>query len=265
MANIHPTAIVGDSVTVPEGCEIGPYSVIEDGVTLGPDCRIGPHAVLRRGTVLETGVEIHAGAVLGGEPQDLGFDPAVPSGVIVGAGTRIRELVTISRSSVEGGMTRIGARSFLMAACHVGHDCVLGEQVILANAVLLAGHVHVGNHAFLGGAAAIHQFCHIGESVIVGGHAAITLDLPPFTMVADRNRLVGLNLVGLRRRGFSREVIADIKRCYSTVYANGSNPKAAAASAASSNEFSASAQGRSFLQFFSESRRGVARPTNIRE
>lgn len=256
---IHSTAIIGRSAVVPDNCEIGPYSIIEEEVTLGAGCRVGPHVVLRRGTSLGDGVEVHAGSVLGGEPQDVGFDASIRSGVLIGDGTIVRETVTISRSSVEGGQTVIGPRCFLMAASHVAHDCVLGEKVVLANAVLLAGHVQVGSFAFLGGSAGIHQFCRIGESVMLGGNASITLDLPPFTMAADRNRMAGLNLVGLRRRGFSREEITDLKRCFSAVYGGRGNPREAAAQAIEEQTATTKA-GVMFLQFFTGGKRGFARP-----
>ncbi|HLS29159.1 MAG TPA: acyl-ACP--UDP-N-acetylglucosamine O-acyltransferase, partial [Opitutales bacterium] len=170
----------------------------------------------------------------------------------------------VNRSSREGEATTVGSGSFLMACSHVGHDCVLGEKVVLANAVLLAGHVHVGSHSFLGGGAGIHQFCRIGESVMLGGNASITFDLPPFTMVADRNRLAGLNLIGLRRRGFSREVIAELKNCFSAVYHGGKKPREAAA-AALEEGLATSEPGRAFLAFFAGGSRGFARPERSRE
>lgn len=255
---IHSTAIIGRSAIIPDDSEIGPYSVIEDDVILGGGCRIGAHVVLRAGTHLEAGVVVHSGAVLGGEPQDIHFDPSIRSGVSVGSQTQIRELVTISRSSKEGEQTVIGKGCFLMAASHVAHDCVLGERVVLANAALLAGHVQIGRYSFLGGSAGIHQFCRVGESVMVGGNAAITLDLPPFTMAADRNRLAGLNLVGLRRRGFSREVIADLKNCFSAVYRNGGNARSAAAEALD-QQVAKTEEGLSFLAFFAGGKRGFVR------
>lgn len=225
----------------------------------GAGCRIGPHVVIRRGTSLGERVVVHAGAVLGGEPQDTGFDPSVESGIIVGAHTQIRELVTVNRSSKKGERTVIGEHCFLMAAAHVAHDCVVGDRVVLANAALLAGHVHVGRYSFLGGSAGVHQFCRIGESVMLGGNAAITLDLPPFTMAADRNRLAGLNLIGLRRRGFSREVIAELKACFGSVYRRGGNPRASAAEAVERG-VAKTAEGLSFLSFFAGGNRGFARP-----
>lgn len=260
--NIHPTAIVSPKAEVSADVEIGPFAVIDAGVKIGNGCRIGAHVVLRAGTELGERVSVHAGAVLGGEPQDLSFDERISSRVEIGAESEIREYVTINRSSREGEATRIGKNCFLMAGSHVAHDCVLGDRVVMANLVLLAGHVHVGAYSFLGGSASIHQFCRIGESVMLGGNASITFDLPPFSMVADRNRLAGLNLIGLRRRGFSREVIADLKRCFSAVYYNGKNPRQAAAAAEGLAE---TEQGRTFLAFFADGTRGFARPTVARD
>jgi UDP-N-acetylglucosamine acyltransferase len=256
---VHPTAVIGRTATLGEGCEVGPYSVIEDNVELGAGCRIGPHVVLRGGTRLGEGVSVHAGAVLGGEPQDIRFDLSIRSGLRIGDRTVIRETVTLSRSAVEGGWTTIGRDCFLMATCHVGHDCTLGDRVVMANAVLLAGHVQVGSYAFLGGSAAVHQFCRIGESVMLGGNSSITFDLPPFTMVAQRNRLAGLNLVGLKRRGFSREIIADLKNCFAAVYRLDSNPREAAALALESG-VAQTKEGTLFLEFFGASKRGLPRP-----
>lgn len=256
---IHPTAIVGRTVTVPEDCEIGPYSILEEGVALGPGCRLGAHVVLRQGTLLGEGVVVHAGAVIGGEPQDLAFDRSIPSGVTIGDQVVIREAVTISRSTQAGGQTVVGPRCYLMATSHVAHDCKLAERVVLANATLLAGFVTVGKYTFIGGGAGVHQFCRIGESVMLGGNASISLDLPPFTIAADRNRLSGLNLVGLRRRGFAAEVVADLKRAFAAVYRSGGNLRQAAATALEGN-LAVTPEGISFLRFFAEGKRGFARP-----
>lgn len=256
---IHPTAIIDPSAVIGENCTVGPFSIIEDGVTLEAGCRIDAHVILKAGTLLEGNVVVHPGAVIGGPPQDLGFDLKIRSGVRVGSETVIRELVTINRSSREGEATQIGEKCFLMAGSHVAHDCVLGERVILANLVMLAGHVNVGAFSFLGGSAGVHQFCRIGESVMVGGNASISMDLPPFTIVSERNRMSGLNLIGLRRRGFGVEVIGDIKRCFTKTYELDPNPRTAA-EAAIRLGVPTTAEGRQFLKFFAEGKRGFARP-----
>jgi UDP-N-acetylglucosamine acyltransferase len=256
---IHPTAIVGRDAVVASDCEIGPFSIVEDGVVLSAGCRLGPHVIVCKGSLIGEKVSIHAGAVVGGDPQDLTFNPDIASGVSVGAHTVIREGVTVNRSTQPGGMTRIGSHCFLMATSHIAHDCQLGDRVILANAGLLAGHVAVGDHTFIGGGAAVHQFCRVGEGVMLGGGAAISLDIPPFTMVAERNRLVGFNLVGLKRRGVDRETVRDLKRCFAAVYRKGGNPRQTAAAALETG-LSSTPEAERFLRFFTEGKRGIARP-----
>ncbi len=164
---------------------IHPTAIVEPGATLGADCEVMAYAVVTRHVVLGDRVVIHPFAVVGGDPQYLKFERGTAAGVRVGAGTVIREHVTINRSIHAGKSTEVGANCFLMAASHVAHDCEVGDNVVLANAALLAGHVSVGAGSFLGGGAAIHQFCRVGENVMVAGHASITRDVPHFTMVAE--------------------------------------------------------------------------------
>jgi UDP-N-acetylglucosamine acyltransferase len=239
MSSIHPTAIV------------------EEGARLGAGCVLHAHAVIRQHTVLGDGVVVHPFAVVGGDPQYLKFDAATASGVRVGANTVIREHVTLNRSIHAGKDTLVGARCFLMAGSHAGHDCELADDVVLANNVMLAGHVTVGSFSFVGGGAGIHQFVRIGEGVMVGGLTRLTKDVAPFLMVAERDEVPGFNVVGLKRRGFSRETISELKDCYRTVFAGGDPRKAAAA------RFTAgvtSAEARRFLEFFVAGKRGFARP-----
>ena len=153
---------------------IHPTALVEPGAHLGADCEIMAYAVITRHCVLGDRVVVHPFAVLGGEPQFLKFDRALQTGVRVGAGTIIREHVTINRSVHAGKFTSVGQNCFLMAASHVAHDCAVGDEVVFANAALLAGHVSVGDRTFLGGGAAVHQFCRLGEGVMVAGHASIT-------------------------------------------------------------------------------------------
>lgn len=232
-----------------------PTAVIEDGAQLGDDCEIMAHAVITRHAVLGNRVVVHPGAVIGGDPQYLKFDRATHSSVHVGAGTVIRENVTLNRSIRPGEATTVGERCFLMANSHVGHDCTLGNDVVLANNAMLAGHVTVGDFTFVGGGAGIHQFCRIGESVMVAGLARITRDLAPFTITAERDEVVGLNLVGLKRRGFSREIIRELKDAFRAVYFGAGNIRELAAAV----ENRASPEVQRFLDFFAEGKRGFAR------
>ncbi len=237
---------------------IHPTAIIEDGATLGSGCVIHAHAVITRHCTLGDGVVVHPGAIIGGDPQDLGFNPATESYVRIGARTVLREHVTVNRATKAGGSTEIGADCYLMAGSHLAHDGRLGERVILANTVLLAGHVAVGERAFVGGAAAIHQFCRIGESAMVGGLARITRDIPPFTMATERDELVGLNIVGLRRRGLKPAAIGEIKRAFREVCRSAGNPRELAAAALASGTY-ASDEARRFLEFYGGGRRGFLR------
>lgn len=237
-------------------------AIIEDGVVLGDDCHIHAFAVLRAGAVLGDRVTVHAGAVIGGEPQALAFDPATLTGVRIGDGTTIREHVTINRAMHAGAQTIVGAKCFLMAGAHVGHDCAVADNVVLANNALLAGHVTVGAHSFVGGGAAVHQFCRIGESVMVGGIARVTRDIPPFTMMAERDELVGLNLVGLRRRGFPRETIMELKNLFRELLWQPGNVKALASEALVAGRV-VSPEAVRFLEFLTGGKRGFVQARRL--
>lgn len=237
---------------------IHPTAIVEDGAQLGTDCEIMARAVVTRHTILGDRVVVHPGAVVGGDPQYLKFDRATPSFVRVGAGSVLRENVTLNRSIHAGESTVVGERCFFMAGSHAGHDCVVGDDVVLANNAMLAGHVSVGAFTFVGGGAGIHQFCRIGESCMVAGLARITLDLAPFTITAERDEVSGLNLVGLKRREFPREVIRELKEAFRAVYFVPGNIRERAAAALANGGY-LSAEARRFLEFFAGGKRGFAR------
>lgn len=237
---------------------IHPTAIVEPGAQLGADCEIMACAVVTKHCVLGDRVVVHPFSVIGGDPQYLKFDRALATGVRIGAGTVLREHVTINRSINAGKFTVVGENCFLMATSHVAHDCELGNQVVFANAALLAGHVSVGDHTFMGGGAAVHQFCRIGESVMVAGHASITRDVPHFTMVAERDDVIGFNVVGLKRRGLSRAAIMELKAAYHDVYFTPGNIREVAAALLASGKFNA-AETRRFLEFFSAGKRSFAR------
>jgi len=238
--------------------QIHPTAIIQEGARLGTGCVIHAHAMITGCCEIGEGVVVHPFAVIGGDPQDLSFNANTRSGVRIGARTVIREHVTINRATTEGASTAIGSDCFLMTACHVAHDCHLGDHVVMANAVLLGGHIRVGDRAFLGGGAVIHQFCRIGESAMIGGGARISLDVAPYTMATERNTMIGLNLVGLRRRGFAREVVNEIKRAFREVDTRVGNLREIAAAALQGGGFSG-AEARNFLEFFAGGRRGFVR------
>lgn len=257
---IHLTAIVSDDAVIGTGSVIGPFSVIEEGVILGENCSIAAHVIVRKGSVLGNEVTVDSFAVIGGEPQSIGFDSSIHSGVRIGDGTFIREGCTISRASGEGGNTVLANKCFLMAQSHVAHDCELESGVVLANNVMLAGHVAVGAKTFIGGGAGIHQFCRIGAFAMVAGNASITADIPPYIMVSERNDAHGLNLVGLRRGGFERSEISDLKQAYRAVYLGGSSVRKQAIAILDEGKLGITRLGKEFLKFFETGKRGFAQP-----
>jgi UDP-N-acetylglucosamine acyltransferase len=239
--------------------DIHPTALVESGARLGAGCVIHPFAVVKRWAILGESVAVHPFAVVGGDSQDLKFDARKESWVRVGSRTRIREGVTINRSTNPGGVTVVGDNCLLMACSHVAHDCTVGRDVVIANAVLLAGHVTVGDNAILGGASIYHQFVRVGKGVMVGGGSRISLDLPPYTLLTERNEVIGLNLVGLKRRRASREAIRELKEAFRAVYEAPGNIREITAKMLSSGRCT-TAECQSFLEFFAESERGFARP-----
>ena len=217
-ANIHATAVVSVHAELGSDVTVGPFCVIEEGVQVGAGCRLASHVVLKRNTVLGANNRIEDGAVLGGRPQHLQAADRTGN-LIVGDSNQIREMVTIHAGLQEGKSTQVGNQNMIMVAAHIGHDACVEDHVILTNNVLLGGHTHVGHHAYLAGASAAHQFCRIGCHAMVGGQAAIKRDVPPYVMVdGQSNEVVGLNLVGLRRQGFSNQDISQLKAAYRVIY-----------------------------------------------
>ncbi|HCJ12193.1 MAG: acyl-[acyl-carrier-protein]--UDP-N-acetylglucosamine O-acyltransferase [Verrucomicrobia bacterium GWF2_51_19] len=249
---IASTAIVSPRAEIGRNVSIGHYTVVDEGVVLEDGVCLAEHVVVRRGTHLKAHCKVDSFCVLGGLPQDLHFDASKDTGLIVGENTVLREGVTLHRSTQEGSPTEIGANGFLMGYSHVAHDCKLGHNVILANSALLGGHVKLADYVFIGGNTGIHQHIHVGESAIVSGSSAMSCHVPPFSMTAERNRLAGLNLVGLKRRGFSSDVIADIKQCFFAVYHEGDCSLKANAERALADSLPKTPQGAQFLTFFVE-------------
>lgn len=247
---IHPTACVHPTVCVPNSCRIGPFCVVEKGVHLGENVILDAHVVLKEGCWLEEDVVVHSQVVLGDDPQIANQDFHFKSGVWIGAQTILREGVTVHRASQEGKYTRIGKRCLLMVGAHVGHDTCVADDCILANQTLLAGCVSIQSHVFLSGGSMVHQFCHVGESAFVAGNAVVTMHVPPFTMVLERNCASNLNVVGLKRRGFTSNEVADVKKAYRYVYATDSLSFRKKAEEYLRNGFCETQRGRQFLEFF---------------
>jgi len=252
---IHPTAIVDESVELGDGVSIGPYSIVGPGVSIGPGTRLGPHVLIEKDTTIGADCIIHKGAVLGTDPQDLKYG-GEPTRLIVGDRTVIREYATLNRGTTALGYTEVGSDCLLMAYTHVAHDCQLGDHVILSNSVNMGGHVAIGDWAIVGGITAIHQFVQIGAHAFVGGSSAVRQDVPPFVKAAgDPLRLFGLNTVGLQRRGFSDQERADLRRAYRLLFQSKRNLREALGEARL--ELDSAPHVETLLGFIERSERGV--------
>jgi UDP-N-acetylglucosamine acyltransferase len=219
--SIHPTAIIGPGARLGRDVKIGPYAVIEDETDIGEGSEIRAHVCIKRYTSLGPGNIIYEGAVLGGEPQDLGFEDC-ESYLRVGANNRIREGVTLHRGTAPGSVTLVGSDCFIMATAHVAHNCRIGDRVIIANNVALAGYVDIEDRAFISGGVVIHQFCRIGRLAMIGGNSKIIQDCLPFvTTDGVPGRACGLNIVGLRRAGLKSSDLQKLKDAYRLLLRSG--------------------------------------------
>ncbi|MDA8231253.1 MAG: acyl-ACP--UDP-N-acetylglucosamine O-acyltransferase [Magnetospirillum sp.] len=220
MAVIHPTALVDPKARIADTVSIGPFCVVDGDVTLGDGVELLSHVVVTGRTTVGDGTRIFPFASIGHRPQDLKYR-GEPSTLEIGRNNQIREYVTIQPGTEGGGMvTRVGDNCLFMASAHVAHDCIVADNVIMANNATLAGHVTVGEFAFLGGLSAVHQFVRIGRHAMIGGMSGVEADVIPFGMViGNRAHLNGLNIVGLKRRGFSREDIHSLRNAYRMLFA----------------------------------------------
>lgn len=254
-AKIHPTAIIDPDAKVGAGVEIGPFSIIGPHATIGDRTVVQSQVVIEGEAMIGHGNFIGHGAIIGVPPQDVSFSPDRRTKVEIGDDNIIREYCTIHRGSPDGTATKIGNKNFLMAGAHIGHNCVIGNNVIIANNCLLGGFVRVDDGAFLGGASTFHQFMHIGRLVMVQGSSAFGKDLPPFVIAAERNSVFGLNIVGLRRAGFSEKDRDEIKAVFKLIYLSGLNTSQALEKA---ETMTFGAPAREFLDFVATSKkRGI--------
>lgn len=250
---IHPTAIVHPKAKLHSSVRVGPYAVVDEGVEIGAHCVIGPHVYLTGLTTIGAHNCFHAGSVIGDAPQDVKYDGA-PTRLRIGDHNLFREHVTVHRSNKVGEETIIGSHNFLMANCHVAHNCQLGDRIIMANGALLAGHVMVQDRAFISGNCLVHQFMRVGTLALMQGGSAVTKDLPPFTVSVRLNEICGLNAVGLRRAGFTDAQRLELKQVYHALFRSGGNLRSAVKAA--QKKFS-SAAARTLIEFVAGAKRGV--------
>jgi len=218
---IHPSAIVSPEAQIDETAEIGPFCIIESGVEIAAGCRLLAQVKVHSGTTIGRETTVFEGAVLGGMPQHTRVSENLGK-LVIGERNMLREQVTIHSSMNSDQATVIGDDCMLMVGSHIAHDCRLGNRVILTNGVMVGGHVEIGDRAYLGGNAAVHQFCRIGSLAMVGGCSKLVQDVPPYLLTDGASAMiVGLNTIGLRRAGFSRDQIKQLKAAYRTIYRQG--------------------------------------------
>jgi len=254
---IHPTAIIHPKAKLDRTVRVGPYAVIDEGVELGAHCTVGPSVYLTGQTTVGTQNVFHAGCVIGDAPQDLKYK-GEPTRLRIGDHNVFREHVTANRATKPDEETVIGSHNFFMANCHVGHNCRLDDHIIIANGALLGGHVLVQDRAFISGNCLVHQFCRVGTLALMQGGSAISQDLPPFTMVHRVNELCGLNIIGLRRAGFTAEQRLELKQAYQQLFRGGENFRARIE--AMQNQFT-SPGAKFLLDFVATTKRGVCSDT----
>ncbi len=261
MELIHPTAVVHPTAKLDPSVKIGPYAVIGEDVEIGAGTTIGAHALVES-TTMGRENRILPGSFVGGPPQDLKY-AGEKTRLVMGDRNTVREGVTLNRGTTATGVTRIGSNCLFMANSHVAHDCVVGDNVVIVNTVGLAGHVTVGDFTVIGGIAGVHQFTRIGRYCMVGGGSMVVKDLPHYCMCqGDRAVLRGLNLLGLRRAGFGREVVSGIKEAYRTLFMSGLPLEEAAAKVKAENS---KPEILALVDFVSSSKRGIMRPATDAE
>ncbi len=255
MPKIHPTAIVDKNAKLANDVVVDAFAVIHADVEIGKGSYIGPHAVIYDGARLGENVKIYQGASVSNVPQDLKFGNE-KTYFYIGNNTQIREFVTLHRGTNETGFSRIGENCLIMAYAHVAHDCIIGDNVILANGVQVAGHVFIDDYAIIGGMTPIHQFSTVGKHVMVGGGLRLNLDVPPFVIAArDPLKYEGLNVIGLRRRGFSSERISALKEAYKILFFSGLTIKQGAEKL--KEEFPDNNDVAEIISFLEKSKRGI--------
>jgi len=257
---IHPTAIIHPQAKLDPTVSVGPYTVIDADVVLGAHCFVGPHAYLTGRTTIGAHNTFHAGCVIGDAPQDLKYKDE-PTRLRIGDHNVFREHVTVHRSNKASEETLVGSRNFLMVNSHVGHNARLGDHIIIANGALLAGHVSVDDRVFISGNCLVHQFVRIGTLALMQGGAAISQDLPPFTVARGDNGICGLNTIGLRRAGFTSGQRLELKRLYHLLFRAGKNLRRAVTEARS---LAWGGHARALLEFVAVGKRGVCSDAGAR-
>ena len=262
MALIHPTAIVDPKAQLDDSVEVGAYSIIGPNVKIGARTKIGPHVVISGNTTIGCDNVFFQFSSIGGAPQDKKY-AGENTRLEIGDRNLIREFCTFNLGTAQdAGVTRIGSDNWLLAYVHIAHDCTVGNNTIFSNKASLAGHVRVGDWAIMSGFAAVHQFCEIGEHAFVGMNTSLTQDVPPFVLVSGNPAAIhGINIEGLKRRGFTRQQIGDLRNAYKLIYKSGLTLEEAKSALAKAESESSEtiAHMRSMREFLDRSTRGIVR------
>ena len=260
---IHPTAIIDKKAELDSSVEVGPYAIINENVKIGAGTVIQGHAVISGPTVIGENCRISPFTTIGADPQDLKY-AGEPTDLIIGNNNKIREYASVHRGTVQGGgKTVIGDNNLLMSYIHIAHDCIIGNNVIMSNVATMAGHVQVDDFAIIGGLVAVHQFARVGKHSYIGGVSGVTLDVPPFVIIAgtrSSTRISGINKLGLRRKGFSKETISKIDSAFRIIFRS-PDLLLKDALALARKEIPDCQEVEDMVRFFEESERGVVRKT----
>lgn len=253
---IHPTAIIDPTAVIDETCEIGPYTIIHKNVKIGKNNLIMNNVNIMENTEIGENNQIHMNAIIGHIPQHLGYQYC-NSKVVIGNNNIIREYVSIHRGLKEGSATIIGNGNFLMGFCHLGHDVKMCDYNVIANTAALAGHVEMGSYNFMSGYSGAHQFTRIGDYVMISGLTRVGKDIPPYMIVEGYCEVRGINIVGIKRRGFTKEQMQEIRKAYRILYRSGLNVTQAIAEL---NKHQWTDVGKRLIDFIkAPSKRGLAR------
>jgi UDP-N-acetylglucosamine acyltransferase len=255
--SIDPSARIGPQAQIDSGVSIGPFTIVEDGAVIAQGTEINAHVLIGRGARIGRHCKIHHGAVVGHAPQDLKYSNEETT-CEIGDRTVVREYATLHRGTGDGGRTIVGMDCFIMAYAHVAHDCIIGDSVILSNAAMLAGHCEVGEHVIIGGITPVHQFVHIGRHTMIGGGLRVPKDVPPYVLAGQEPLIFqGLNSVGLRRRGFSKEVLGALEKAYDLIYRSKLNVSQAVARIKDEVSIADVPEVQHILSFIADSKRGI--------
>lgn len=263
---IHATAVVAPQAEVHETASIGPYAVVEKNVSIGAETAVGAHAVISGHTTIGQRNHIGSFTAIGTPPQDMHYK-GEPTELIIGDDNHIREYVSIHRGTADGnGRTLIGNSNMIMAYSHIAHDCIIGDHVIMANVATLAGHVELGDYVNLGGLVAVHQFCRIGAYTYIGGMSGISMDVSPYVILTgtrNRMRISGINKIGLRRNGMSRDAINVLEQAFKMIFRASPQTLLKDALAETESSFPDSTEVQDLITFFKTSKRGVVKRTEL--